>query len=228
LRSVCAPFAQNASCATFLKGATLLNRLKVFCEGPTDIPIFEELVGQVGEAPKIVFADIAGWPVLRNKDPDFLLLGSSAAIVIMDGDQGRELHKHDQPLTDLAEKQKNRLVRHGIDLHVLRRYGIENYIPQYAVERVLGLDLSDYFPVPEHVPFTEHLSEDNTGFRYRFRRWVASKLDLKMPRPRRPLYSKRQNSEVAKFINLQAHLAGTDLFRIIEAIVQRARELQED
>jgi hypothetical protein len=125
-----------------LKGATLLNRLKVFCEGPTDIPIFEELVGQVGEAPKIVFADVAGWPGLRNKDPDFLLLGSSAAIVIMDGDQGRDLLKHDQPLTDLAEKQKNRLARHGIDLHVLRRYGIENYIPRHAVERVLGPDLS--------------------------------------------------------------------------------------
>ena len=146
-----------------LKGATSRNRLKVLCEGATDILVFDELVGQVGEVPEIVFGDVAGWPGLRNKDPDFLLLGSKAVIVIMDGDQGRELLKHDQPLTELAQEQESRLARHGIDLYVLRCYGIENYLPRHAVERVLGMDLSTYFPVPLHVPFTEHLSEDNKG-----------------------------------------------------------------
>jgi hypothetical protein len=167
-----------------VKSSTSLNRLKVLCEGATDIPVFDELVGQVGEVPEIVFGDVAGWPGLRNKDPDFLLLGSKAVI--------------------------------------------ENYLPRHAVERVLGMDLSAYFPVPQHVPFTKHLSEDNKGPRYRFRRWVASKLDLKMPQPRHPLYSKSRNRDVAKVIDLQADLAGTDLLQIVQSIVQRARELQED
>jgi hypothetical protein len=211
-----------------LKGATSLNRLKVLCEGATDIPVFDELVGQTGELPEIVFGDLAGWAGLRNKDPEFLLLGSKAVIIVMDGDQGRELMKHDQPLTDLAEEQESRLARYGIDLYVLRRYGIENYLPRHAVERVVGMDLSGYFPVPEHVPFTEHLSRDNKGLRYRFRRWVASKLDLKMPQPRHPLYSKSRNGDVAKLIELQADLAGTDLFDIVRVIAERARELQQD
>jgi hypothetical protein len=211
-----------------LKGATSLNRLKVFCEGANDIPVFDELVAQAGEAPEIIFGDVGGWPGLRNKDPEFLLLGSRAVIVIMDGDQGRELSKQDRPLTDVAQEQENRLARHGIDLYILRRYGIENYLPRQAVERVLGVDLSAYFPVPDHVPFTEQLSEDNKGLRYRLRRWMALKLDLKMPQPRRPLYSKAQNRDVAKLINLEADLAGTDLFQIVQSIVQRARELQED
>lgn len=41
----------------------------------------------------MIVGDVAGWPGLRNKDPGFLLLGSKAVIVIMDGDQGRELLK---------------------------------------------------------------------------------------------------------------------------------------
>src|ERR1700730_49399 len=72
-----------------LRGATSINRLLVLCEGPTDIPVFEELVGQAGEVPEIIFGDAGGWSGLRNKDPDFLLLGSKAVIVVMDGDEGR-------------------------------------------------------------------------------------------------------------------------------------------
>jgi hypothetical protein len=120
------------------------------------------------------------------------------------------------------------LARHGIELHVLRRYGIENYFPRAAVEGVLGIDLSAYFPVPEHVGFTEHLSRDNKGLRYRFRRWAAAKLDLKMPQPRQPLYSKSRNREVAQFIVLDRDLAGTDLFELVQLIAAWAQELQED
>jgi len=211
-----------------LKGATSLNRLKVLCEGSTDIPVFDELVGQAGEVPEIVFGDVGGWPGLRNKDPDFLLLGSKSVIVIMDGDEGRKLSSPDQPLTDLAQEEQERLASHGIELHVLRRYGIENYFPQAAVERVLGMDLAPYFPIPEHIPVAEHLSRDNKGLWYRFRRWAASKLDLKMPQPRQPLYSKSRNRDVAKFIALNPDLRGTDLFELINLIAKRARDLKLD
>lgn len=210
-----------------LKGATSLNRLKVFCEGKTDIPLFDGLIGQAGEVPQIVFGDVGGWPGLLDKEPDFLLLGSKAVIIVMDGDGGRQFSRSDRPLKKVAEEEQSRLARHGIELHVLRRYGIENYFPRGAVERVLGMDLSAYFPVPEHVGFTEHLSRDNKGLWYRFRRWAAAKLDLKMPQPRQPLYSKSLNSEIAEFIVLDRDLAGTDLLDLVQLIAARARELQE-
>lgn len=90
------------------------------------------------------------------------------------------------------------------------------------------MDLSASFPVPEHVPFTEHLSQDNKGLWYWFRRWAASKLDLKMPQPRQPLYSKSRNRDVAKVIALDSDLRGTDLFDLINVIANRARDLQLD
>jgi len=211
-----------------LRGATSLNRLLVMCEGSTDIPVFEELIGQAGEAPEIMFDNVGGWSGLRNKDPNVLLLSSKSVIVVMDGDEGRKLSKRNRPLTDAAREQQRRLAKHGIDLRVLRRYGIENYFPQGAVERALGMNLSGYYPVPEDIPFTEHLSLDNKGLLYRFRRWVARKLNLQMPQPRRPLYLKSQNGAVAKFIAFETDLAGTDLFEIVNSIVRRARDLQQE
>jgi hypothetical protein len=55
-----------------LRHATSFNRLLVLCEGPTDIPVFDELVGHAGELPEIIFGDVGGWSGLRNKDPDYL------------------------------------------------------------------------------------------------------------------------------------------------------------
>ena len=211
-----------------LKGATSLNRLLVMCEGPTDIPVFEELVGQVGEVPEIMFDHVGGWSGLRQKDPNVLLVISKAVIVVMDGDEGRNLSKRNRPLTNMAREQQRRLARYGIDLCVLRRYGIENYFPKSAVEQAIGMDLSAFFPIPEDTPMTEHLSLDNKGLWYRFRQWVAQKLDLKMPAPQRPLYSKSQNQAVAKLMVLNADLAGTDLSEILNSIARRARDLREE
>jgi hypothetical protein len=211
-----------------LRGATSINRLLVLCEGPTDIPVFFELVGQAGEVPEIIFGDVGGWPGLRNKDPDFLLLGSKAVIVVMDGDEGRRLSKHNRQLTPMAREQATRLAAHGIELRVLQRYGIENYFPQAAVERVVGGNLARYFPVPHDVSFVEHLSADAKGLRYRFRRWVASKLDLKMPGSRQPLYFKNRNRDIAQYLSLDRDMAGTDLLEIVQSIANRARELQQE
>jgi hypothetical protein len=211
-----------------LKGATSLNRLLVMCEGPTDIPVFQELVGQVGEVPEIMFDHVGGWSGLRQKDPNILLLISKAVIVVMDGDEGRKLSKRNRPLTDMAREQQRRLARCGIELRVLQRYGIENYFPQGATELVIGANLSAFFPVPEDRPFTEHLSLDNKGLWYRFRQLVAQKLDLKMPPPQRPLYSKSQNQAVAKLMALNADLTGTDLCEIVNSIVHRACDLREE
>lgn len=210
-----------------LRGATSISRLLVMCEGPTDIPVFEELVGQTGEVPEIMYGDVGGWSGLRNKDPEFLLLGSKAVIVVMDGDEGRRLSKHDRPLTDVASEVQSRLALHGIDLHVLERYGIENYFPKHAVERIVGRDLSAYFPVPHNVSFTDYLSVDAKGLMYRLRRLVAARLSLKKPNPRQPLYAKNRNRAVAQLMSLD-DIAGTDLAGIVRSIAGRARELQQE
>jgi hypothetical protein len=211
-----------------LKGATSINRLLVMCEGSTDIPVFKELVGQTGEIPEIIYDDVGGWPGLRNKDPESLLLGSKAVIVVMDGDEGRHLSRHDRALTRIAGEEQARLAKHGIELRVLQRYGIENYFPRAAVERVVQKDLSAYYPVPDDVPLIEHVSKDAKGLWYRFRRWVASKLNLRMPQPREPLYQKSRNREVAPLIRLERDLAGTDLLEIVQSIANRARDLQRE
>lgn len=210
-----------------LKGATSLNRLLVVCEGATDVPVFRELIGQIEELPEVVFDDVGGWSGLRHKDPNAWLLGAKAVIVIMDGDEGRKLDKPKKPLTKQARLEEKRLAAFGIELHVLQRYGIENYFPQTAVEKLTGVNLAGYFPVPPERPFIEHLSRDNKGLRYRFRRWVASKLELRMPTPREPLFSKSRNEEVVRLISLKTDLAGTDLYEIIALIVVRAKEIRQ-
>jgi len=63
---------------------------------------------------------------------------------------------------------------------------------------------------------------------YRFRQWVAHKLDLKMPPPRRALYTKSQNQAVAKLMVLNADLVGTDLYEIVNSIARRARDLRAE
>lgn len=210
-----------------LKGATSLNRLLLMCEGPSDVAVFQELLAQVGEVPEIVIDNVGGWSALPNKDPNVLLLASKAVILVMDGDVGRKLSKFKRPLTDMAREQQKRFAKYGIELHVLERYGIENYFSQRALESVLGMDLSAFFPIPERTPVNEHLSRDSNGLRYRFRRWAARKLDLKMPEPKQSLYSKNQNRLVAKLVRLDPDLTGTDLHEIINLIARRARELQD-
>ena len=140
------------------------------------------------------------------------MLGSKAVIVVIDGDEGRHLSKHDRPLTLIASEEQARLAKHGIELRVLQRNGIENYFPRAAVERVVQKDLSAYYPSPDDVPFIEHISWDAKGLWYRFRRWVASKLALRMPQPREPLYQESRNLEVAPLIRLERDLAGAALF----------------
>jgi hypothetical protein len=78
---------------------------------------------------------VGGWPGLVDKDPNTFLLGAKA-IVVRDGDNGRKLDLQPPPLTDLARAQTTRLKAAGVELHVLERYGIENYFPREAVEKV--------------------------------------------------------------------------------------------
>jgi hypothetical protein len=49
-----------------------------------------------------------------------------------------------------------------------------------------------------------------------------------MPHAQRALYSKSQNQTVAELIVLNADLAGTDLYEVVNSIARRARDLREE
>jgi hypothetical protein len=209
-----------------LRGSTSADKLLVVCEGTTDEPVFRGLLAQVPDVPEVVFDSVGGWPALVNKDPHAFLRGAREAIVVMDGDNGRKLNKASRPPTDLAREQERRLRAAGVELRVLRCYGIENYFPRHALEALLNRDLSSYFPVPHDVPIGDHLSEGANGAWPRLQRLIARLFGLRAPSARRPLYSKSRNREVVSHIDLGRDLAGTDLHAIIHEIAEKARDLR--
>jgi hypothetical protein len=71
-----------------LKGATSMQRLKVWCEGSTDVPVFKALLAQIPDTPEVLFDSVGGWPNLVVKDPETFQHGCNEAIVVMDGDNG--------------------------------------------------------------------------------------------------------------------------------------------
>ncbi len=211
-----------------LRRATSINRLRLFCEGSSDVPVFRALLAQAPGTPEIPLDFVGGWPGLRDKDPNSFLLGAKEAIVVMDGDNGRCLTTVGQPYTGAAERELQRLSRVGVVLRVLKRYGIENYFPQAAIESVTRSDLSRFFPIPDHVSATEHLSEGTNDLRYKIRRLAARIFQLSKPKPTRTLYSKNHNRELALLLSLENDLRGTDLYDIVHEISRKAIALLQD
>ncbi|MDE2755740.1 MAG: hypothetical protein OXI92_04220, partial [Acidobacteriota bacterium] len=91
-------------------------------------------------------------------------------------------------------------------LHVLKRYGIENYFPQRACEKVLQRDLNTYFPIPDNVPIREHFSERKSGQSDSF-------------------YQKSLNEQIAQCLQLD-DIANTDLRLILDFIKDQAGALK--
>jgi hypothetical protein len=211
-----------------LKGSTSINRLKVLCEGPTDRPVFRSLLDQIGSLPDIIFDSVNGWGNLHaESDPNIWLLGCKEAFIVMDGDEGRHLRKRGKPYTKPARQERKKLAGLPIDFRVLERYGIENYFPQHALEKVIGTDLSAYFPIPDDVSVLEHLSKSRASWRYRLKRLVAKRLRLAPPSPKEPLYSKHRNADSVRYMNLQ-DLQRTDLFNIVHDISQTAKRMVDE
>ena len=210
-----------------LKGATSLQRLKLVCEGSTDLPVFKELLAQIPDLPEILFDFVGGWPALCAKDPNSFQLGCKEAIIVMDGDLGRYLQKKMKPLTKMAKEQQKRLAGLPIELKILERYGIENYFPKSCLESVLGRDLSPYFPVPDHVSVTEYLREPDLSWSSRLKRILVYRLHIPIKLTGPKIYSKSRNGEVAKRISLDKDLMGTDIFETIQMIALKAKSLAE-
>lgn len=177
---------------------TTMRRFKVWCEGPSDIPVYDALMQKLAgtDTTEIVTQDVGGWPNVLSPDRDLSRMweGCRDLLVIMDGDKGRDMSDPNRPLSKNGCDLEGRLAAVGIKLRVLHRYGIENYFSQRAMEAVLERDLSAFFL----------LSEDQ-------------RVDQQIPQ-----YSKRLNREVARRMDL-ANLRGTDLGDILEEIRQSAR-----
>lgn len=211
-----------------LKGSTSMNRLKVLHEGTTDRPVLKSLIDQVGTVPDIIFESVGGWGGLRAEpDPNMWLLGCKEATMVLDGDLGRHLKKRGKPYTKLAREERRKLSGVPIDLRVLERYGIENYFPQQVLERVIGADLSAYFPIPDHVSVIEHLSRSGASWKHRSKKIIARMFGLPQPAPKQSLYSKNRNTDAARYLDLE-DLKGTDLFKIIRDISETAKRMADE
>jgi hypothetical protein len=210
-----------------LKGSTSIRRLKLWCEGPTDIPVFKALLAQVPYTPEILLDFVGGWPMLQAKDPQTFQHGCYEAVVVMDGDKGRRLDKPRKPLTRLAKEQRGRFTSLPVELHVLERYGIENYFPQSSLETVVGQDLTPFFPIPDHVSVCEYLRGPKLGWWERAKRFLVSRCHLKLELGGSSLYAKRSNEQVAQLLVLDRDLPGTDLSAIIHRVAEQAKALAD-
>jgi hypothetical protein len=114
-----------------------------------------------------------------------------------------------------------------IDLRILERYGIENYFPQHVLEKVIGRDLTAYFPIPDHVSVIGHLSKSSTSWKHQLRTFIAKQLRFPQPSPKEPLYSKHQNADSACYLHLQ-DLHGTDLSNIVHDIGEMAKRITDE
>ena len=76
-----------------------------------------------------------------------LLPGCRDTLVLLDGDNGRDYTVGGHPLSAGSASVRRRLADVGIDVVVLRGYGIENYFTRAAVEAVHGSALAAQFPL---------------------------------------------------------------------------------
>jgi hypothetical protein len=142
----------------------------------------------------------------------------------MDGDNGRKLRKKSKPYTETASLVRGRLAQFQIPLHVLERYGIENYFPKAAYETVLGKNLAEYFPMPHDVPCDDHFVERPT--RSRLLRAIRKIIRFITRKRQRSFYRKGLNEGVAAAMST-ADIASTDLERIVTEIVGKIEEMRK-
>lgn len=194
-----------------LKGATSMIHVKVWCEGPTDRPIFRTLCNDAGEVEIANTLDfVAGWPtLLAETQPERWLDGCRQAFIVMDADEGRDLTRENRPLTEQAREIQRRFGDHPLQLRVLQRFGIENYVPRHAYEAVLLRDLTSYFPLPETISILEHFRDQDAGHQT-----DAS------------FYRKNLNQAVAQHLHA-ADISETDLAAIINEITRVSEQAHQ-
>jgi hypothetical protein len=193
-------------------------RVKVWCEGPTDRPVFEKLLTELGETEIAECIDyVAGWPMLTSEDkPERWYDGCRQAIIIMDGDRGRKLHHPNRLLSSEAKNVEKRFKSHPLTLYVLQRYGIENYFPRHAVEAVLGRDLTTYFPLPPTRKIERHFRDT----------WWRRVFDWLQGRDTRSFFAKNLNEQIAQRLTM-TDIQGTDLADVLCAVKTVAEQARQ-
>jgi hypothetical protein len=125
----------------------------VWCEGPTDVSTIEKLFRKLPDATgkDVDFASLGGWGAISSPQwrAESLLAGCRDTLVLLDGDNGRDYAVHGHPLSARSASVRHRLAEAGIDVVVLRGYGIENYFTRAAVEVAHGPALAAQFPLAD-------------------------------------------------------------------------------
>jgi hypothetical protein len=189
-----------------LKTSTSLISLKFYVEGSTDVPFYARFLTEMGEPELADKIDVVGgWQSLLNRPVDRWLDGCREAVIIMDGDNGRQYGKPTLRYSSEA-KQAFRMFEHRpIHFFVLERYGIENYFTQAAVEGVSNQNLAGQWPLPIDQAIPSYLT-DAAGSRF---------------------YSKSKNAEVAARMSV-SDIESTDLGRILREVCELASRLRQD
>lgn len=191
---------------TLLKTSTSLISLKVYVEGATDVSFYARFLTEMGEPELAQKIDIVGgWPSLTNRPVDRWLDGCREAVIIMDGDNGREYGKPKLRYSSTARLAFRRFGHRPIRLFVLERYGVENYFTQPAVERALSQNLAGQWPLPADKPIPAYLT-DPSGQHF---------------------YSKTRNADVAAQMSI-FDIESTDLGKILHQICELASRLRQD
>jgi hypothetical protein len=115
-------------------------------------------------------------------------------VILLDGDGAYDYAKPGLIERPEARALLARLERDGIDVHVLDRYGLENYFPRRAFEAVLGRELGTLFPLDPRRPVNGQILG----------------------------YNKNMNAALARHTIL-ADVAGTDLGGFLETVARHAR-----
>jgi hypothetical protein len=176
-----------------LSEATSDYRVRLLCEGPTDAPVYRALLDCRGLA-AVAIISVNGWPNVLSPhfDVGAYLDGFQYAVLVLDGDNGRDLSAPDRPIKPQIQQVTDKLERAGLPVRVLKRYGIENYFSQNAFEKVLHRALSGAFPLDE----TRSVSSQVGG------------------------YSKNANVEIIKHMQM-TDFDGTDLAEILDELRKR-------
>jgi hypothetical protein len=172
-------------------------RAKLLCEGPTDVPAYRTLLNE-GILKTVVVQAINGWKTVLSPHFDVgpLLDGFQHVILVLDGDWGRDWSQPNHPLNADAQKVTAKLGQAGVQVHVLERYGIENYFSREAFEAALGRELGAAFRLD---PFRSVKAQ------------IAG-------------YKKALNEEVVRRMNIE-DFRGTDLAAIVEALAKRVTDI---
>lgn len=207
-----------------LKVSTSIVALKVWVEGTTDLPIFRKLLNEMGLTELAETLDVVGgWSMLLTRPPQRWSDGCREALIVMDGDVGRQLRKRGKPYTQEAKRAFERLRNVPANLYVLERYGIENYFTRAAMEKILQRDLSAYYPIPDDLGIERHLIERQgiiVKILLLMRKWFGITLTIE----RGSFYRKSYSEAVAENMTLR-DIHGTDLEQVLQAIKIRQEEL---